>query len=153
MNKLKIFDLGYFIGKSHFQEDGTQNYLVFWSIHRYFKITNGKCISTWKSKGLSDETITPYATAGNSLTPLIDHYGSKVRVKVTKSCLKQPNKLTYDKEHKVKVYIIYDLSASGSDDNDPTLKNCLFGAVTLTKNTDINKYVLLFILVIRKKTY
>ena len=24
--------------------------------------------------------------------------------------------------------------------NDPTLKNCLFGAVTLTKNADINEY-------------
>ena len=24
--------------------------------------------------------------------------------------------------------------------NDPTLKNCLFGAVTLTKNADIGKY-------------
>ena len=24
--------------------------------------------------------------------------------------------------------------------NDPTLKNCLFGAVTLTKNADIDKY-------------
>ena len=31
-------------------------------------------------------------------------------------------------------------SASGSNNNDPTLKNCLFGAVTLTKNTDIDKY-------------
>ena len=27
--KLKSFDLGYFIRKSHFEEDGTQNYLVF----------------------------------------------------------------------------------------------------------------------------
>ena len=27
--KLKTFDLSYFIGKSHFEEDGTQNYLVF----------------------------------------------------------------------------------------------------------------------------
>ena len=61
-------------------------------------MTNGKYISSWKSKGLSDETFTPYATSDNSLTPLIDHYGSKVRVKVTKSCLKQPNKLTYDKD-------------------------------------------------------
>ena len=26
-----------------------------------------------------------------------------------------------------------------SHNNDPTLKNCLFGAVTLTKNTDIDK--------------
>ena len=29
LNKLKTFDSGYFIGKSHFEEDGTQNYLVF----------------------------------------------------------------------------------------------------------------------------
>ena len=27
-----------------------------------------------------------------------------------------------------------------SHNNDPTLKNCLFGAVTLTKNSDIEKY-------------
>ena len=26
LNKLKIFDCGYFIGKSHFEEDGPQNY-------------------------------------------------------------------------------------------------------------------------------
>ena len=32
------------------------------------------------------------------------------------------------------------MGASGSNDNDPTLKNCLFGAVTLTKNADIDKY-------------
>ena len=32
------------------------------------------------------------------------------------------------------------MGASGSHDSDPTLKNCLFGAVTLTKNTDIEKY-------------
>ena len=31
--------------------------------------------------------------------------------------------------------------ASSSNDNDPSLKNCLFGAVTLTKDTtDIEKY-------------
>ena len=28
----------------------------------------------------------------------------------------------------------------GHLDDDPTLKNCLIGAVTLTKNTDIDKY-------------
>ena len=27
LNKLKTFDMSYFIGKSHFEEDGTQNYL------------------------------------------------------------------------------------------------------------------------------
>ena len=28
LNKLKTLDSSYFIGKSHFREDGTQNYLV-----------------------------------------------------------------------------------------------------------------------------
>ena len=34
LNKLKTFDLSYFIGKSHFDEDGTQNYLVFQPLFR-----------------------------------------------------------------------------------------------------------------------
>ena len=41
MNFLKILgkklSLGYFIGKNYFEEDGTQNYLVFQPIKRYFK--------------------------------------------------------------------------------------------------------------------
>ena len=53
---------------------------------------------------------------------------------------KTAEKLTYDYGHRVNVYIVYELGASGSNDNDPTLKNCLFGAVTLTKNADIDKY-------------
>ena len=32
------------------------------------------------------------------------------------------------------------MGASSSSDSDPTLRNCLFGAVTLTKNADIEKY-------------
>ena len=32
------------------------------------------------------------------------------------------------------------MGASSSNVNDPTLKNCLYGAVTLTKNADIDKY-------------
>ena len=97
MNKPKTFDSSYFIGKSHFEDDGTQNYLVFQPISRCFKIiANTKFISSWKSKGLSDETITSYATSDNSITPLIDHYGSKVKVKFNKNCLKRPNKFIYD---------------------------------------------------------
>ena len=66
MNKLKIFDSGYFIGKSHFEQDGVQNYLVFQSLNKYFKVithANTKYISSWKSKGLSDESITPPAAS------------------------------------------------------------------------------------------
>ena len=35
--KLKTFDSIYFRGKSHFEEDGTQNYLVFQPIQRFLK--------------------------------------------------------------------------------------------------------------------
>ena len=38
------------------------------------------------------------------------------------------------------IYIVYELGASAYNIGDPTLKNCLFGAVTLTKNADIEKY-------------
>ena len=107
--------MGYFIGKNYFEEDGAQNYLVFQPIIRHFKI-NGKYISSWKSKGLSDETITPYATSDNSLTPLINHYGTRVRLKFNGSCLKQSNKLTYDYGRKVNVYVVYELGASSSND-------------------------------------
>ena len=71
---------------------------------------------------------------------MVDYYGSKVRVKFNKGCLKQSNKVTYDYERKVNIYIVYELGALSSNDSDSTLKNCLFGAVTLTKNADIEKY-------------
>ena len=54
--------------------------------------------------------------------------------------LTQSNNLTFDYGSKVNIYIVYELGASSSNDSDPTLKNCLFGAVTLTKNADIDKY-------------
>ena len=56
LNKLKTFDSSYFIGKSHFEEDGVQNYLVFQPLNKYFKvIASTNYVSSWQSKGLSDE--------------------------------------------------------------------------------------------------
>ena len=40
----------------------------------------------------------------------------------------------------VNIYIVYELGVSSSHFDDPKLKNYLFGAVTLTKNADIDKY-------------
>ena len=40
-------------------------------------IANANYISSWKSKGLSDESINPPATPDNSLSPLIDYLGDK----------------------------------------------------------------------------
>ena len=38
------------------------------------------------------------------------------------------------------IYVTYKLAGSCCHTDDPTLKNSSFGAVTLTKNADINKY-------------
>ena len=37
LKKLKTFDSSYFRGKSHFEDDGAQNWLVFQAVSRYFK--------------------------------------------------------------------------------------------------------------------
>ena len=102
-------------------------------------IANTDYVLSWKSKGLSDKTIKPPTTSDNSLTPVLKYYGTKARVKFTESCLQQ-HKLSYTHVKVVNIYIVYKLGASSSQDNDPTLKNCLFGAVSLTKNVDIDKY-------------
>ena len=140
LEKLKSLDSSYFIGKSHFEENGTQNYLVFQPMNKYFKvIADKKYISLWKSKGLSDESIKPPATSDNSLTPLIDYRGNKIRMKFTGSCFQQ-HKVSYTHGTIVNICIVNKLGASGPHSDNPTLKNSLFGAVRLTKNADIFKY-------------
>ena len=61
LKKIKIFDSSYYIGKSHFEEDGAQNYLVFQPMYICSKIIDGvgndSYIYYCQSKGLSDERI------------------------------------------------------------------------------------------------
>ena len=84
LNKLKTFDSSYFISKSHFEEDGTQTYLVFQPTDKYFKVvTNTDYVLLWYSKGLSAESIKPPTASDNSLTPALSYYGTKTRVKFT----------------------------------------------------------------------
>ena len=109
-------------------------------MHKYIKIiANSRYISEWKSKGLSDENIKPFPTSDTSLTASIDYYSYKVRIKFNGSILRQP-KVSYIHGKIVNISTVYELTRSSSHSDDPTLKNCLFGAVTLTKNSDIDKY-------------
>ena len=94
LKKLKTFDSIYFRGKSHFEEDGVQNYLVFKPIQRYFKrivnVGNDNYVYYWKSKGLSDETINSIKTSDYGITPYLSYYDTnKIRVKFDGGCLKQ----------------------------------------------------------------
>ena len=90
-------------------------------------------VLSWQSKGISNESIKPPTTSDNSLNPRLSYNDTKRKVQFTGSCLKQP-KFTFTHKKVVNFYIIYELGASSSNVNDPTIKNCLFGAVTLTKN-------------------
>ena len=88
--------MSYFIGKSHFEEDGTQNCLVFEPLNKYFEIiTNTKHISSWKYKGLSNENITAPTTSNYKLNPKLSYFGTKTRSDFRGNCLKQ-DKITFN---------------------------------------------------------
>ena len=48
--------------------------------------------------------------------------------------------VTFNHKKVVNIYIVYEISKSININNYPTLENCLFGVVRLTKNADIDKY-------------
>ena len=143
LKKLRKFDAAYFRGKSHFEEYGTQNYLVFHPMYRYFKriagVVSGNFIYFWKSKGLSDERLNFDIASNYKITPELSHYGTEIKVEFNENCLKQ-DKVTCNPGTIVNIYIVYEISKNYSISSYPTLENCLFGAVSLTKNADIDKY-------------
>ena len=65
--------------------------------------------------------------------------GTKSRVRFKGSCLKQ-DKITYDHGKIVNNYIVYVIDKNDNTSSNPTLENCLFGAVSLTENVDRYKY-------------
>ena len=137
-------DLSYYHGKQYFDEgSGKQYYLVFLPMRKYFKLDSVAGVVdrvlSWQSKRISNESINPPTKSNNSLTPELNYYGTKTRVKFTRSCLKQSS-ISYTNGKVVNIYIVYELGASSLYVSDPTLRNCLFGVVTLTKNADIEKY-------------
>ena len=137
LKKLKKIDSSYFRGKSYFEDDCTQNYLVFQPMHKYFKnIGNTDNISEWKSRGLYNEVIKP---PDNALAPELIYSGKRVYVKFNGSCLKQ-DKIRFNHGKILNIYIVCALKSTLNNDQDIILEKCLFGAVKLTKNTDISKY-------------
>ena len=68
----------------------------------------------------------------------LDYYGTKTRLEFNGSCLKQDS-VTFNHRKVVNIYIVYEINKSINISDYPTLENCLFGAVSLTKNADIDK--------------
>ena len=88
---------------------------------------------------MSDERINSVKTPNHSITPNLDYYGTKTRVEFNGSCLKQDS-VTFNHGKVVNIYIVYEISKSINISDYPTLENCLFRAVSLSKNADINRY-------------
>ena len=74
-----------------------------------------------------------------AFTPNLDYYGTKRKVEFNRSYLKQDS-VTFNHGKIVNICIVYEIIKSINISDHRTLENCLFGAVRLTKNADINKY-------------
>ena len=88
---------------------------------------------------MSDERPDSITASNYKITPELSFYGTKTRVEFNGSCLKQ-DKVTHNHRTIVNIYIVYEISKNYSISSYPTLENCLFGAVSLTKNADIDRY-------------
>ena len=103
-------------------------------------VVNSDYTLSWKSKGLSDENITPPSALHNFLFFSLNYLGTKIRVRFSGSWLKE-NKIIYIHGKIVHIYIVYEINKNYNTTNsDPTLENCLFRRVSVTKNCDIDKY-------------
>ena len=88
---------------------------------------------------MSDERLNSNTASSYKITSKLSYYGTKIRVNFNGSCSKE-YKVAHNHKKIVNIYIVYEISKNDSISNYPTLENCLFGAVSLTKNPDINKY-------------
>ena len=87
---------------------------------------------------MSDKRINSIKMPNYSIIPNLSYYGTKTRVELRGSCLKQ-DKVTFNHGKVVNIYIVYELDKTFIK-TSPTLVNCLFEAVSLTKNANIDKY-------------
>ena len=97
--KLEKFDAAYFRAKTYFDGDGAQNYLVFQSMYKYFKMfakNNSTFLSSWESKGLSNEKICSINTSSFNSSPTFVYDNARIKVKYNGDFLKQDDFTTYN---------------------------------------------------------
>ena len=94
---------------------------------------------------MPDENIKSSSAPSNFLDPSLDYFGTEARVYFNGSCLKQ-DKITYNHGKIKKNVTLFtfqfyiEINKKCNISSYPTLKNSFFGAVSLTKNIDIDKY-------------
>ena len=79
----------YFRCKNYFDGDGTQNYLVFQPVHKYFERV-GNDISSWESKRYSNEKIRfTTITSNNKFATNLIYLNARLEVEFNGNFLKQ----------------------------------------------------------------
>ena len=141
LKKLKAFDTDYFKGGNYFQGDaGAQNTLVFQIKNIFFKLKNlgNTKYNTWKSKGISDQSL--YFANGDITTKLIRP--SHVVLGVNDYFFQDGANVITNKNI-VNVYIAYKLMPK-TINTDNALKNCLFGSIEAARpgnTTDPDNFI------------
>ena len=140
LNKLEKFDGAYYRGKNYFEDDGTQNYLVFQGACKYFEdVDVSKALikfhaNSWISKGLSNEKM---CSVTGFERPFIEYANSRIKLKFDESILRQ--KLSTSIGLIANYYIVYRLSPR-TNSSRIVLENCLFRKIKMTKNAGTDKY-------------
>ena len=88
---------------------------------------------------MSNESIKPPTTPNNNHYSNLYYQGTKTIVSFPGVCLKQ-DKVTFNHGKIVNIYIVYKLIKLSNiyKNNNLTIENALFGAVSLTKNADVD---------------
>ena len=114
-------------GKNYFDDDGTQNYLAFQGVYKYFgDVDASKTIikfhaKSWIPKGLADEKS---SYVSGFKRPFIEYTNARTKLKCDESILIQ--KLSTSLGLIANYYIVYKLNPRTNSSNI-VLENCLFG--------------------------
>ena len=141
LNSLITKEYNFFLGRICFtSNDGSQVTFVYQATLYTIELKKDKDIDyvfSWKSKGVYNSKLKPLYTAFLHSIKLSEY---KMGIEFDKDHLAagQNNYLTKI----VNVYIVYDLDAWPKIPlRNAALKNCLFGATNIVKNSDKEKYV------------
>ena len=126
-------------GAKYFSSGIFQNYLVFIPAIKHIKYFHGTTqIYSWKSNGMSEESIENITKSDSNFAPnFVDHH-SLPDINFNGHCLIKNNISILKKV--INIYISYTLGLQLRNFITTfTLSNCLCGSVKLTKNTDLDE--------------
>ena len=106
-------------------------------MYKYFEKTRDR-VSSWKSKGFSDEKIISTTTPADKSATKTIYDNARIKVGFNGDLLRQ-NQVTYNYGSVVNICIVSETTPDTKKSNI-ALENCLFGAIKLTKNAYVDKY-------------